>query len=73
MNNESTTFSARYDAKKSEKSPLKLFIEGCAEAVGVGEATIRDWALGYRIPGKAAQEALARHLGIPADELFPTK
>jgi hypothetical protein len=70
MNENPKTFSELYLEKKTEKNPLKVFLEGCAEAVGVGEASIRDWALGYRMPGKAQREALARHLHTDADALF---
>lgn len=52
-------------------TPKQAWVKRIASATKTKEPTVRIWLVGYRVPRKLEQEAIARELGVPVEELFP--
>lgn len=54
-------------------SPKTAWIKRVAKAAKVSEFTVRMWLGGRQVPQAGIQELVAKELGVPARELFPSR
>lgn len=54
-------------------APKKEFIEEVAALLKVSTKTVRGYIAGAYQPDALRKEILSKHLGIPAEKLFPAK
>lgn len=66
------TFGQLYKEMTAAEKPLpsQRLIKELSELTKKSEMTVRGWACG-RMPAPLEQEIVAKHLGIPVEELFP--
>lgn len=53
--------------------PKTAWIKRVAKAAKVSEFTVRMWLNGRQVPQAGIQELVAKELGVPASELFPSR
>lgn len=54
-------------------TPKAQWIKRMADASKKKEITVKLWLAGVRTPGELEKEAIAKELGVSAEELFPVK
>ena len=62
-----------YEKAKSQPTPAQEFVANIADITCRELSTVRQWLSGIQEPNPKAKEAISKHFGIPADELFPPK
>ncbi len=69
------TFEEIYEKEKEKAGgsrPIE-WMQGVAVAAIVSTETVYHWGLGWRTPSKSAACLVAKHLDIPAEQLFPKR
>lgn len=71
-NKKKTRFRLFYDAlpPKAEVAPKSAFVKEIAKLVKVHEVTVRCWIAGTQKPDALKTSIIAKHLGVPENELF---
>lgn len=69
------TFTEIYENEKAKAGGSRPteWLQGVAVAAIVSTETVYQWVRSWRNPSKSAAYLVAKHLGIPAEELFPKK
>lgn len=67
-----TRFRQIYDAlpSKAPIAPKSAFVKEIAALVKVHETTVRCWIAGTQKPDALKTSIIAKHLGVPENELF---
>lgn len=67
-----TKFRQIYDELPTEKpiAPKSAFVKEIAKLVKVHEVTVRCWIAGTQKPDALKISIIAKHLGVPENELF---
>ena len=66
------TFKQIYDGIDNT-TPKAQWIKRMADVSRKKEITVKFWLAGARTPGELEKEAIAKELGVSAEELFPVK
>lgn len=67
------TLKEMYEEKKSELSPAQVFIALLARITCRKETIVRQWLSGVQEPNDLAKKRISIELGVPIEELFPSK
>lgn len=67
------TFNDFYFAARSQMHPSVAFIAEIANLTHRSQIAVRKWISGENTPDYNVQEILAKHFGVPREQLFPPK
>lgn len=70
-NSSNLTFRELYNIARSMPTPVDKFFEDVCTVTHCPIATAKMWVYGAQIPSTKSLLALAKHFGIPPQQLFP--